>query len=193
MFQSNWTSLGYNVGDHLVSTLDPENGLTEYRYHQGNQLVQARHNNQTCSYQYDILGRTTAMQLPNGVRAQQVFDERDRLLYRDYKRGSSPLVTLKYAYNQLGQRILDDRTMPDGNQLTRFSYNQRLELVKSVRDRGGCGPDEVHTYAYDLNHNWTRKDGVAYTNNLADQLLEVAGGGSLSYNGAGQTTSLQRR
>jgi len=29
------------------------------------------------------------MQLPNGVRAQQVFDERDRLLYRDYKRGSS--------------------------------------------------------------------------------------------------------
>jgi hypothetical protein len=31
---------------------------------------------------------------------------------------------VEYAYNQLGQRILDDRTMPNGNQLAHFTYNQ---------------------------------------------------------------------
>jgi len=43
----------------------------------------------------------------------------------------------------LGQRILDDRAMPTGNQLARFTYNQRLELTKSVRERG-CN-SETHT------------------------------------------------
>jgi RHS repeat-associated protein len=80
--------------------------------------------------------------------------------------------------------------MPNGNQLARFTYNQRLELVKSTRARG-CGPVETHRYEYDLNHNWTKKDGVDHTNNIADQLLAVAGGGSLSYNGAGQATNVQ--
>jgi len=95
---------------------------------------------------------------------------------------------VEYAYNQLGQRILDDRTMPNGNQLAHFTYNQRLELVKSKRQRA-CQPPEIHTYAYDLNHNRTAKDGVGYTNNLADQLL-TAGTAHLSYNGAGQATDV---
>ena len=101
-------------------------------------------------------------------------------------------MTLKYAYNQLGQRILDDRTMPNGNQLASFTYNQRLELTRSERRRGGgCGPGEVHSYAYDLNPNITKKDGVSYTNNLADQLLSVAGGGTLTYNDSGAATNVQ--
>jgi RHS repeat-associated protein len=182
---------GYDQGDRLISILDPESVLTEYSFNERNQLVQARHDNQTVSYSYDILGRATSIQLPNGVRGQQVFDERDRLLYRNYRRGNSPLVTLKYAYNQLGQRVLDDRTMPNGNQLARFTYNQRLELVKSKRERGGCAPPEVHTYAYDLNHNRIEADGVNYSNNLADQLLSVGAGGSLTYNDAGQAQNVQ--
>jgi len=95
---------------------------------------------------------------------------------------------VEYAYNQLGQRILDDRTMPNGIQLAHFTYNQRLELVKSKRQRA-CQPPEIHTYAYDLNHNRTAQDGVGYTNNLADQLL-TAGTAHLSYNGAGQATDV---
>ncbi|MFN8607450.1 MAG: RHS repeat-associated core domain-containing protein [Vulcanimicrobiota bacterium] len=182
---------GFDDGDRLISTLDPENVRTDYAYNQRNQLVRASHDGQTISYFYDLLGRAIGMVYPNGVRGQQVFDERDRLLYRDYRKGATPLVTLKYAYNQLGQRILDDRTMPTGNQLARFTYNQRLELTRSERDRGGCGPTEVHSYAYDLNHNITKKDGVSYTNNLADQLLSVAGQGSLTYNDAGQATNVQ--
>ena len=182
---------GYDPGDRLVSTLDPENVLTEYTYNQRNQLVQARHDEQVVSYSHDLLGRATEIQLPNGVRGQQVFDERDRLLLRRYQKGCNPLITLKYAYNQLGQRVLDDRTMPDGHQLARFTYNQRLELIKSKRERGGCAPPEVHTYAYDLNHNRIEADGVNYSNNLADQLLSVGAGGSLTYNDAGQAQNVQ--
>ena len=180
---------GYDQGDRLTSTLDPENVLTEYVYNQRNQLTRARHDGQQMAYGYDLLGRATDVQYPNGVRGTQVFDERDRLLYRDYRKGGTPLVTLKYAFNQLGQRILDDRTMPNGNQVARFDYNQRLELVRSERNRG-CAPPEVHSYAYDLNHNFIKKDGVSYTNNLADQLLNV-GSGTLTYNDSGQTTNVQ--
>ena len=182
---------GYDPGDRLVSTLDPENVATSYEYNQRNQLIRATHDGQAMNYGYDLLGRAKEIQYPNGVRGTQIFDERNRLLYRDYRKGGTPLVTLKYAYNQLGQRILDDRTMPNGNQLASFRYNQRLELVRSERDRGGCGPDEVHTYAYDLNHNIVKKDGVSYTNNLADQLLAVAGGGTLTYNDSGAATKVQ--
>ena len=142
------------------------------------------------NYGYDLLGKATEIQYPNGVRGTQIFDERDRLLYRAYRKGANPLVTLKYAYNQLGQRILDDRTMPNGNQLASFKYNQRLELTRSERRRG-CAPPEVHSYAYELNHNITKKDGVSYTNNLADQLLAVAGGGTLTYNDSGAATNVQ--
>ena len=181
-------SYGYDQGDRLISTLDPENVATVYSYNQRNQMVAATHDGQTMQYGYDLLGRSTEIQYPNGVRGTQAFDERDRLLYRDYRKGGTPLVTLKYAYNQLGQRILDDRTMPNGNQLASFTYNQRLELTRSER-RSGCAPPEVHSYAYDLNHNWTRKDGVSYTNNLADQLLS-AGSNPLTYNDAGQTTTV---
>jgi RHS repeat-associated protein len=97
---------------------------------------------------------------------------------------------MNYGYDLLGQRILDDRTMPNGNQLASFRYNQRLELTRSERRRG-CNPPEVHSYAYDLNHNITKKDGVSYTNNLADQLLSVAGGGTLTYNDSGAATNVQ--
>ena len=180
---------GYDQGDRLISTLDPENVLTEYVYNQRNQLTQARHDGQQMAYGYDLLGRATNIQYPNGVRGTQVFDERDRLLYRDYRKGVTPLVTLKYAYNQLGQRVLDDRSMPNGNQVARFDYNQRLELIRSERNRG-CAPPEVHSYAYDLNHNFTKKDNVSYTNNLADQLLNV-GSGTLTYNDSGQATNVQ--
>ena len=183
---------GYDAGDRLISTLDPENVATAYSYNQRNELVQATHDGQVMNYRYDLIGRAMEIQYPNGVRGTQVFDERDRLLYRDYRKGATPLVTLKYAYNQLGQRILDDRTMPNGNQLAAFTYNQRLELTRSERRRGGdCGPGEVHSYAYDLNHNITKKDGVSYTNNLADQLLAVAGSGTLTYNDSGAATKIQ--
>lgn len=183
---------GYDAGDRLISTIDPENVATSYSYNQRNELICAIHDGQTMNYGYDLLGRATDVQYPNGVRGTQIFDERDRLLYRDYRKGGTPLVTLKYAYNQLGQRILDDRTMPNGNQLASFTYNQRLELTRSERRRGGdCGPGEVHSYAYDLNHNITKKDGVSYTNNLADQLLAVASGGTLTYNDSGAATKVQ--
>ena len=181
---------GYDAGDRLISTLDPENVVTAYSYNQRNELVQATHDGQVMNYGYDLLGRATEIQYPNGVRGTQVFDERDRLLYRAYRKDATPLVTLKYAYNQLGQRILDDRTMPNGNQLASFRYNQRLELTRSERSRG-CNPPEVHSYAYDLNHNITKKDGVSYTNNLADQLLSVAGAGTLTYNDSGAATNVQ--
>ena len=181
---------GYDAGDRLISTLDPENVVTAYSYNQRNELVQATHDGQVMNYGYDLLGRATEIQYPNGVRGTQVFDERDRLLYRAYRKDATPLVTLKYAYNQLGQRILDDRTMPNGNQLASFRYNQRLELTRSDRSRG-CNPPEVHSYAYDLNHNITKKDGVSYTNNLADQLLSVAGAGTLTYNDSGAATNVQ--
>lgn len=180
-------SYQYDAANRLLQTTDPESETTRYEYDARDQLVSARRGSLSVAYRHDVVGRTTSFDYSNGVTCQQAFDERDRLLYRHYQKPGTPLLTLKYAFNQLGQRVLDDRTMSNGNQLTRYSYNRRLELVRSVRQRGAVC--EQHSYEYDLNHNMTSKDGVDFTNNLADQLLQVQGQGSLSYSAAGQAVS----
>lgn len=42
------------------------------------------------NYGYDLLGRAPEIQYPDGVRGTQIFDERNRLLYRDYRKGTPP-------------------------------------------------------------------------------------------------------
>jgi len=146
------------------------------------------HANQTVSYVHDLIGETTLANYPNGVQAQQAFSERNQLLFKTYLKGTSPLITLKYGFNQLGQRIVGEQIDSTGSTLHRYGYNSRRELVASSVD----GPKNQHSgmaYSLDQNDNLINDNGTPFTSNAADQLTK-AGSTSLGYNGAGQATSV---
>ena len=177
----------FDEGDRLSQVLDPEGVATSYLYTDRNELRSALRDGQNIRYQRDLLGRMVQTDFPNGVSERQTFDERNRLLWKQYQRGGNPLLTLKYAFNQLGQRLTDELIAPDGNVLKHFTYNDRRELVHSTRTKGG--QTTQNDYQTDQNYNRTQRNSDSFVSNAADQLLQ-AGAQALSYNAAGQATSL---
>ena len=177
----------FDAGDRLSQILDPEGVTTDYTYSDRDELNSVRHDGQSIHYQRDLLGRMVQTSYPNGVVERQTFDERNQLLLKQYDRGCNPLLTLKYAFNQLGQRLTDEQIAPDGTVLKHFLYNDRRELVSSSRKKGATTTH--NDYQTDQNYNRTKRNNDDFVSNAADQLLQ-AGPTALGYNGAGQTTSL---
>lgn len=183
---------GYDSNDRLEQILDQQGESTQYFYNERNEVVRAEHDGQTVSYRYDPVGRRVGSTLPNGIQCRQEFDERNRLLYLNYQKGARPVLTYKYGHNQLGQRIVEEKTSAEQCKLTRYTFNARRELIASDRRVGnGCG---VRTnYRYDLNHNRIGQNQYRYQHNAADQLLDYPGPGtaaSLSYNSQGQANQV---
>jgi RHS repeat-associated protein len=182
----------YDEGDRLRRTEDQDNDGTDYHYNERNEIVAVDHDQRTVNYRYDLVGRAIGSTLPNGVECQRNYDERNRLVYLNYQRGSDPLLTFKYGHNQLGQRIVEEKTSPEQCKLSRFCYNLRRELTRSDR-RIGNGCNMVTQYRYDLNHNRIGRDQFTYENNNADQLTAYTGPGgaaNLAYNALGQATDV---
>lgn len=180
----------FDDGDRLTQILDPEGVGTDYAYTDRDELKAVTREGRRVNYQRDLLGRMVQTDYPNGVTERQVFSERNQLLLKRYDRGAQPLLTLKYAFNQLGQRLTDDLTAPDGNVLRHFIYNERRELVRSTRTRGN--QTTQNNYQTDQNYNRTQRNDDTFTSNAADQLLQ-AGGVNLAYNGSGQATNVSTK
>ena len=177
----------YDNGDRLIGQSDAENVATTYGYSDRNELTSVSHDGQTVGYQHDLVGRTVTAQYPNGVTCQQSFSERNQLLYRNYTHGANPLMTLKYAFNQVGQRTVDERNDQTGTVLRRFRYNQRRELIHS--ERKTCKGESESDYAFDQNHNLVRKNGQVFQSNAEDELIR-ADATTLAYNAAGQANNV---
>ena len=178
----------YDPGDRLFQVVDPEGSTTDYGYSDRDEVESVTHDGKTVRYQHDILGRTTLTKMPNGVEARRIFSERDQLIHQEYVKSSNPLLTLKYGFNQVGQRIVGEQIDAAGSILKRFSYNDRRQLTGSTKD----GPRRQHSeshYALDDNDNITNNNGTTFHSNAADQLT-TAGAASLSYNSAGQATAV---
>ncbi|MEI2652876.1 MAG: hypothetical protein V9G12_12150 [Microthrixaceae bacterium] len=178
----------FDQGDRLFKMVDPEGAATEYGLSDRNELTSVSHDGQTVRYSHDLVGRTYRTEYPNGVTAQRTFSERNQLLFKSYSKGSSPLITLKYAFNQVGQRVVDEKIAANGSVLKRFEYNARRQLIGSTR-RAPNGRVTTQDYKLDDNDNITNKDGQTFANNNADQLTQ-AGSIGLAYNSAGQATSV---
>ncbi len=171
---------GYDLGDRLASSTDPEQSATTFGYSDRNELITATHDSQTVNYQHDLVGRTTLTQYPNGVSAQRAFSERNQLLYKNYTKSSSPLITLKYGFNQVDQRVVDEKIDPTGSTVKRFGYDDRRELTSSTRT-DPKGKTEAVSYTFDQNHNLLSENKTSFSSNVADQLKSGAGS-TLSYN-----------
>lgn len=186
--QTGKISYGYDDADRLT-TMTADGDVTQYSYDDRDRLVQATLDGQSVHYAFDQADRPTLMSFSNGVSCQQVFNERDGLLSKRYLRGGSPLFSVKYAYNQLGQRKLEEKKTSNWTKSTRYAYNKRRELSNSYRKvNRGCTIET--SYGYDLNHNRIKKDETRYRSNANDQLTTVQRPSqTLAYNTAGQAVT----
>ncbi|MBT9588848.1 hypothetical protein IV102_36270 [bacterium] len=185
-------SYSYDLNDRLQSIQDHEGDTTAYTFNERNEVTSVTHDSRTVAYGYDLVGRRTSTDLPNGIHCAQAFDERNRLIFLNYQKGSNPVLTYKYGHNQLGQRIVEEKTSAEQCKLSRYCYNPRRELIQSDR-RIGNGCNTVTQYRYDLNHNRIGRDQFTYEHNSADQLTEYSGPGDashLTYNAQGQATDV---
>ena len=178
---------GFDNGDRLTSCTDSDGGVTEYAYTDRDELASVSRDGQTIRYQHDLVGRVSGVTYPNGVNCRHQFSERNQLLKREYLNGSNPLLTLKYSFNQVGQRILDERISPQGTIQRNFGYDSQRHLTNSRRTQGRNV--SYHNYCFDDNDNITQKDGVNFTVNSDDQ-LKRAGTIQLGYNAAGQAVTV---
>ena len=183
---------GYDLADRLQTLTDPEGLVTNYTYNDRDELTDVSLDGQTVHYEHDLLGRPTVTSYANGMSLIDGFDERDRLLTRTYRKGGSPLLSLKYAYTQLGQRELSEQITGRGTDLRRYCYTDRRELEASERtvtnSTNRCGVTTKRRYRFDDNQNRTKAGNVTASHNDADQLMASSDGQSFSHNGAGQMT-----
>lgn len=186
----NGKTLTYNFdsGDRPTSVQDSDGGNTQYTFNDRNELTSVSRDGQTIRYLHDLVGRVTSVQYPNGMVCSNRFTERNQLLRRDYVSGSSPLMTLRYAFNQVGQRILDERVSAQGTVIRNFGYDSQRHLTNSKRVQGHQVTGQ--TYEFDDNDNIVVKSGTNFSVNADDQLTR-AGTVHLGYNPAGQAIAVQ--
>jgi RHS repeat-associated protein len=175
-------SYTYDVAGRRTSMTVPGQAIVTYAYDAADRLVQVTQGTSSVSLGYDAAGRRTSVALPNGMTMLYVYDAASRMTGITYKRGTTIVGDLTYAYDAAGQRVQMGGSFARTGlpqPLASASYNAANQLIKFGSQ----------TLTYDLNGNLT-SDGVhAYAWNARSQLAGTAGPGfsmSFRYDGLGR-------
>ena len=141
-----------------------------YGYDAAGRLTQVSRGALSVSAVYDAAGRRTSLVLPNGVTAEYAYDAASQLLGLTYRRGSSVLGTLTYAYDAAGNRVRA------GGTWARVGLPQPVASVthddaNRVLALGGVA------LTHDANGNLTSDGARTYTWNARNQLVAIDGAG----------------
>lgn len=207
-------SYTYDNNDNLLTKIDQ--GGTEARtYDAANQLTSIKDpTNATTSLGYDSAGHLSSLTYPNGVVESYTYGSAGQLTQVQAKTGSGSILTsFTHSYtnpaNQTASGLRYSVTDMSGN-VTSYTYDAANHLTASVKTAPGGGTLASYNYSYDPLGNITSKtvNGVVtnYSYNAANELTSdgtssytydgdgnmTAGlsGSSLTYNAAGQTTSI---
>jgi RHS repeat-associated protein len=169
------TRYAYDDGDHLTQVTDPLNQITHYGYDlNGNRTSVTDANNHTTSYAYDALNRLQVETDPlnrqttyqydaashlsqrtdaRGLVTKYSYDAENRLVQVQHWNGSTPLDSVSYTYDAVGNRL----TLQDPTGTTSYVYDA-LNRPTSMTFPG----NKVVAYQYDAVGNRT---GITYPDN----------------------------
>jgi len=176
------TSYTYTTAGDLLQTTDAAGLITSYMYDRHGRLKQQQETDtvtgsiRLTSYDYDVMGRQTAVVRPDGSHEISVYDTNGRQVlsidglnhatsYRydeagsvieetQYKDGASDLIpanasaTTRYVYNGIGNAVIMQD--PNGN-VTRQSFDRNGQTLSDTRYEHPDFSDESITnrYVYD--------------------------------------------
>ena len=137
------------------------------------------------TYDYDLVGNLTHLNLPNGVTSTYAYDQRNQLTSLVSVRGGQSLAQFGYAYTPVGRRSVVTET----GATTSFGYDKVGRLVSETRT--GVTPF-TRSYTYDASGNriGSVSNGLptTYTYDVNDRLL-TAGVLSFAYDPKGNVIS----
>jgi RHS repeat-associated protein len=140
----------------------PDHSSILYQYDARN-LKSISRGNYVQTYEYDLSGKPTRINLPNdnGAITYQ-YDKALRLVRADSHYFSQTIPENGYDGNN--NILAIDQTDSQGNVSSNYEYDSLNQLIS---ENGIAN----HVYSYDSRHNRTQKDETVYENDVLNQLL----------------------
>ncbi len=162
-------SYGYDEDNRRTAMTVPGQEALKYTYDEANRLTELARGSQKLSFTYDEANRLTKTTLVDGVEEKYGYDTANEITSIAYKKGSTTLGELDYAYNPNGAREAVwgsyARTgLPET--LTSATYNADNEQTERNSTK----------LSYDANGNLTSDGTSEYKWNARNQLTEITGG-----------------
>ncbi len=167
-------SYGYDEDNRRTTMTVPGQEALKYTYDEANRLTELARGSQKISFAYDEGSRLTKTTLVDGVEEKYGYDTANEITSIAYKKGSTTLGELDYAYNPNGGREAVwgsyARTgLPEA--ITSATYNADNEQT----ERGST------KLSYDADGNLTSDGTSEYKWNARNQLTEITGGTKASF------------
>jgi RHS repeat-associated protein len=140
-----------NVGN-VLSMTDPNGTITTYTYYDDNSLATVTLGGGVFTYVYDLAGRLSTLTYPpaSGIVATFGWDNKNRLLSLQYKKGVPNFQSFVYTYDDSDNRItLVDTTGVAAPINWSFTYDWLNRLLSATRN------GVTTSYAYDTSDNRT--------------------------------------
>ena len=185
----------YDAEGRLISSMDPNGMNTVYEYYNDNRLYKVNHKRPNLAdlvftYSYDAVGRLYEIIYPtaSGIVARfydasnnSGWDAADQLLWLRYTKDGNPLLSLRYYYDDSGNRIQMDQVASGVSNTWTYGYDW-LNRLTSVTKNGTL---EV-SYQYDESDNRVQEvrgtNTRVFTYDAADQLIQQTLNGSVVEN-----------
>jgi RHS repeat-associated protein len=158
----------YNEADERTSMKVPGQEPVKYSYDEAGRLTEVKRGSETVVLRYDEANRPTSTTLPDGIEEQYGYDEANELTSITYKKGSTKLGELDYAYNSEGLRE------------AMWGSYARLGLPEAISSAVYNADNEQterngKKLGYDAEGNLTSDGSSEYKWNARGQLAEITG------------------
>jgi RHS repeat-associated protein len=150
-------------------TMTGPNGRTEYAYDELNRLTHLTNPSvHTVSFEHDVLGRPTQMNMSNGVTTSYTYDAASQLLRVVHQSGVNTINSSAYIYDKVGNRT----SKTDNNGTAEYTYDELNRLVEAIKSLPS-NPLETFTYDEVGNRVDSNQSGLS-TFDAGNQLAEDA-------------------
>jgi RHS repeat-associated protein len=158
-----------------------------YSYDAADRLTGLSNGSESLAYAYDAANRRTSLTLPNGLQAQYSYDAASQLLALSYMNGTTPIGTLSYAYDPVGNRIATTGSLASDLLPSATTGGTAVNAANRLTAANGYTP------SYDAQGQMTQDgQGHSYVWDARHQLAQILSGttpiASFQYDAFGRRT-----
>jgi len=163
--RGNTVEYQYDLNGNITEITYPDGTKVNYTYNELNQQVEVIEGEIVTSISYDSRGNRIQEELPNGTIVIYTYDLNNRLTEVRHELDEVVIAKSAYTLDNIGNRL----TMTDEQgRTTYYSYDNLSQLIE-VYYPGG----RITTYTYDPVGNRLTENGVIYSYDAANRLIQV--------------------